>query len=200
VIHSAAPVYSAPAPIHTAPAYAPTTVPYHAPLVTPPSAPLTIPSVPSTAAPAPLPTSVPSVPNAVEPIAPPKEAPNKIGGLPGYPNVTPVAAPKDLSGTNNPFDLPRRHAEQLGHSADYSTLTGTLLYVHADGGYWMVRYGTIDSEDRYGGNVVIARDLVMADYREGDLVSVRGTVIREKTSPSLTAPLYRVSAITLKNR
>lgn len=195
VIHSAAPHYAAPQH-HAAPApvYSP------APIQTAPSAiPSTIPSVPSTTVPAPLPT-VPTVPNSYEPIAPPKEAPNKIGGLSPYPSATPVASPKDLSGANNPFDLPRQHVNAFEHSADYSSLTGTLMYVHADGGYWMVRYASIDQEDRYGGSVVLARDAEMADYREGDLISVRGDIIQEKTSTSLNSPLYRVSDIALKQR
>ena len=138
---------------------------------------------------------------SIEPIAPPKEMPkDKIGSGSAYPNVTPVAIPKDLSGANNPFDLPRRHADQMSHSADYSTLTGQLLFVHADGGYWAVRYASIDDEDRYGGRVIIARDANMEDYREGDVVTVQGSIIRDKTSSSLTAPLYRANSVALKHR
>src|SRR5260370_62756 len=77
-------------------------------------------------------------------------------------------------GTKSPFELSRRFEKRVDHAADYSQLTGQLFYVHADGGLWVLRYAPLDTEDRNGGGVILARDRSMASYRGGDLVTVRG--------------------------
>ncbi len=103
-------------------------------------------------------------------------------------------------GTKSPFELSRRFEKRVDHAADYSQLTGQLFYVHADGGLWVLRYAPLDTEDRNGGGVILARDRSMASYREGDLVTVRGGVLQERASKYLGAPLYRSSSIQLVER
>jgi hypothetical protein len=88
----------------------------------------------------------------------------------------------------------------VDHAADYSTLTGQLFYVHADGGLWVLRYAPLDTEDRNGGGVILTRDRSMDSYREGDLVTVRGEIFQERASRYLGAPSYRASAIQLVDR
>ena len=100
----------------------------------------------------------------------------------------------------NPFELARRYEQRVSHASDYSRLTGQLSFVHADGGLWVLRYAPLAEEDRNGGSVILARDRMMNNYREGDLVTIEGQVISEKGSARLGGPLYRVQAISLVDR
>jgi hypothetical protein len=100
----------------------------------------------------------------------------------------------------NPFELDRRYESRVHHAADYSNLTGQLFYVHADGGLWVLRYAPLATEDANGGGVVLARDRGMDSYRDGDLVTVHGEVLRARGSIYLGAPLYRASSIRLVDR
>jgi len=113
--------------------------------------------------------------------------------------LTPTTA-KVESEAKNPFELDRRYEKRVGRAADYSKLTGQLFFVHTDGGLWVLRYAPLSTEDSHGGSVVLARDRVMKNYREGDLVSVEGQVINEKGSAKLGGPLYRVRSINLVDR
>jgi hypothetical protein len=102
--------------------------------------------------------------------------------------------------TKNPFELSRRYENRVTNAADYSSLTGQLFFVHADGGLWVLRYAPLWKEDRNGGSIVLARGTVMDSYREGDLVSVHGDILSQKSSVFLGGPLYRVSDINLVDR
>jgi hypothetical protein len=101
----------------------------------------------------------------------------------------------------DPSRIRSEYLPRVGHSPDYSSVTGELYYVHADGGMWVVRYAPIDTEDRYGGSVVVAAVADMSDFREGDLVTVRGEVLNEgRASKHLGGPLYRVVSAQLVER
>jgi hypothetical protein len=113
--------------------------------------------------------------------------------------VTPTGA-KIETEVKNPFELARRYEMRVSHAANYSRLTGQLSYVHADGGLWVLRYAPLAEEDSNGGSVVLARDRMMTNYREGDLVSVEGQIISQKGSARLGGPLYRVQTISLVDR
>jgi hypothetical protein len=113
------------------------------------------------------------------------------------PVISPAKIGLDSEGPKNPFDLARRYEGKASASPDYSQLTGQLFYVHTDGGVWVVRYYPISKEDRYGGSVVLARDLNMNDYEDGDLVSVKGEVIADKVNLPLGGALYRAATISL---
>lgn len=102
--------------------------------------------------------------------------------------------------TQRPFELSRRYESRVAHAPDYSWLTGQLFYVHADGGLWLLRYASLDKEDRYGGSIVLARDLRMDEYQEGDLVTVHGEILSQKSSMFLGGPLYRAQSIQLVER
>ena len=115
--------------------------------------------------------------------------------------VTPVTSPKaNDSETKSPFELNRRYESRVDRAPDYSWITGQLFFVHADGGLWVLRYAPLDTEDRNGGGVILARDRSMDSYREGDLVTVRGEILQERASRYLGAPLYRTSSILLVER
>ena len=113
--------------------------------------------------------------------------------------VTPAGARIETE-VKNPFELARRYEQRVSHAADYSRLTGQLSFVHADGGLWILRYASLAEEDRNGGSVILARDRMMNNYREGDLVTIEGQVISQKGSARLGGPLYRVQAISLVDR
>lgn len=113
--------------------------------------------------------------------------------------VTPTGA-KIETEAKNPFEPARRHELRVGRAADYSTLTGRLSFVHADGGLWVLRYASLSEADAHGGSVVLARGLVMNQFREGDLVTVEGRMISQRASARPGGALYQVRAIRLVDR
>jgi hypothetical protein len=148
------------------------------------------------------------VPKA-EPIAPPKEPAKKMPvdkPMKQVEAITPAleVAPKATltveSETKSPFELHRRYEQRVGHAPDYSWLTGQLFYVHADGGLWVLRYAPLWQEDANGGSMVLARDIRMDTYKEGDLVTVHGEILSQHSSVFLGGPLYRAQAIELVDR
>ena len=160
------------------------------------------------AVPAPAPAGTPpsKMPPAGEPIKAPKEKtelpsrelPKGTTAAPSL-DLTPTAS-KQIEETKNPFELDRRYETRVDRAADYSWLTGQLFYVHADGGLWVLRYAPIWKEEANGGSVVLAREVPMDSYREGDLVQVHGEILQPKASVSLGGPLYHVASIQLKDR
>ena len=114
--------------------------------------------------------------------------------------ITPARIGLETEGARNPFDLHRRYEGRVSHADDYSKLTGELFFVHTDGGRWVLRYAPISREDRYGGSVVLARDLNMDDFSEGDLVSIEGEVLSDKSGVPLGGPLYRAGKANLVER
>jgi len=145
----------------------------------------------------------------VEPIPAPKEPAKKMPSdkpMKQVQAITPtleVAPPATLtveSETKSPFELHRRYEQRVGHAPDYSWLTGQLFYVHADGGLWVLRYAPLWKEDPNGGSMVLARDVHMDTYKEGDLVTVHGEILNRHSSVFLGGPLYRAQSIELVDR
>jgi hypothetical protein len=114
--------------------------------------------------------------------------------------VTPTSSKAVETETKNPFELDRRYETRVDRAADYSWVTGQLFYVHADGGLWVLRYAPLAKEDAHGGSVILARDRQMDSYREGDLVTVHGEILKQKGSLFLGGPLYRATSIQLIDR
>jgi hypothetical protein len=148
----------------------------------------------------PYPTT-PRMPSAGEKLDKPTETkPTTMSRpLPQAPDVAPVSGNSDKE-AKNPFELDRRYEKRVDRAADFSWLTGQLFYVHADGGLWVLRYAPLSTEDANGGGVVLARDVSMDNYREGDLVTIHGEILRPRGSIFLGAPLYRVRSIKLIDR
>jgi hypothetical protein len=95
----------------------------------------------------------------------------------------------------------QKDPNQVGHADDYSWVTGHLSYVHVEGGRWVLRYAGVDQADKYGGSVVLGGATEMKNYREGDLVCIRGEMLNEgRPSRYLGGPLYRVNSITMIER
>jgi hypothetical protein len=151
--------------------------------------------------------TVTPAPGRAEPIAPPKDAPKKmpspaketqlINPAPGF---APTANVTVETETKSPFELHRRYVSRVDRAPDYSWLTGQLFYVHADGGLWVLRYAPLWKEDPNGGSMVLARDLRMDTYHEGDLVTVHGEIVSQHGSEFLGGPLYQVHSIKLVER
>jgi hypothetical protein len=152
------------------------------------------------------PSMAPTMQKIPDPAAPTKDAtPTKLPS--GAPTVTPsslrleplppVSQNKE---TPNPFELDRRYEARVDRAADYSWLTGQLFFVHTDGGLWILRYAPLAREDANGGGVILARDLQLDSYRDGDLVKVQGSIIADRGSTHLGAPLYRATSIQLVER
>lgn len=138
-------------------------------------------------------------PNVEEPAKP---MPDKKSTMlmPSAIEVAPPTSNVADAETKHPFDLSRRYETRVDRAADYSWITGQLFYVHADGGLWVLRYAPVGQEDQNGGGVILARTNGMDSYREGDLVTVRGEVLKERGSLYLGAPLYRASTMELVDR
>jgi len=131
---------------------------------------------------------------------PPKEMPkDKTTYLRPAPAVPTTTSLNTLE-TKSPFELTRRDDSRGSHAPDYSCITGQLFFVHADGGLWLLRYAPLSEEDPNGGSVVLARDVTMDSYREGDLVTVHGRIIDDHASKFLGGPLYRASSVQLIER
>jgi hypothetical protein len=153
-------------------------------------------------------TAAPAAAPKAEPIGPPKEKmpEGKKAALEINNNqvLVPQASTPYLASpaeTKSPFELNRRFETRVNRAPDYSWMTGQLFYVHADGGLWVLRYAPLWKEDPNGGSVVLARDLRMDSYREGDLVTVHGEVLSQnRGSQFLGGPLYRASSMQLVER
>jgi hypothetical protein len=97
--------------------------------------------------------------------------------------------------------MKKEYVYHIGHADDYSWVTGQLFHIHAGKGLWVVRYATVDTEDQYGGSVVLAAAVNMKNFREGDLVSVEGSILNEgRASKNLGGPLYRADHVELIER
>jgi hypothetical protein len=133
----------------------------------------------------------------------PSDKPKKSSAIitpPALDNVTPKTTLSVEPETKSPFELRRQYESRVGHAADYGWVTGQLFYVHADGGLWVLRYAPVWKEDPNGGSLVLARDLRMDTYREGDLVTVRGEIVNPKSSLFTGGPLYQAQSIQLVER
>ncbi len=161
-------------------------------------------------APVGAPVTSPPMPPAGEPVKPPKDldpgkklpegGKEKEAKAPAAFEVAPASATTTEQETHNPFELDRRYQARIDRAADYSWLTGQLFFVHADGGLWVLRYASLSTEDINGGGVILARDLPMDSYHEGDLVKIHGEILNQKGSLYLGAPLYRATTIELVER
>jgi hypothetical protein len=85
--------------------------------------------------------------------------------------------------------------EKVGHEKDYSWITGRLS--RTSGG-WVLHYAGPHEVDSHGGSLPLTGHPELANYREGDLICVHGTV----TSRGLTSrrAVYQVHQTSLIER
>jgi hypothetical protein len=126
--------------------------------------------------------------------------------IPTYQSAQPVDAIASSDGVEQvgfeqPQVVKKELVDKIGHADDYSWVTGQLFYVHAGGGMWVLRYAGVDEEDNYGGSVVLTSAVNMRNFREGDLVSVTGEVLKDgRASKHLGGPLYRATSVNMVER
>src|SRR5207244_3035467 len=120
---------------------------------------------------------------------------------PVQPPVEAVANPRPAASPGT--EIAKEYLSKIANADDYSWVTGQLFYIHihSDQGLWFVRYAPVDKEDRYGGSVVLAPATSMANFREGDLVTVHGEILNQgRASRYLGGPLCRALAVEVKER
>jgi hypothetical protein len=102
------------------------------------------------------------------------------------------------------LDLPvvDKFKNRIGHEADYSWITGQLYHLEGgSGGLWVVRYATAEERDKHGGSVLLAPAIKMGNFRDGDLVSVKGQILNGgRHSEQVACPVYRAEDVNLLER
>jgi len=83
----------------------------------------------------------------------------------------------------------------FSHAPDYSWVTGQLYYSNLEGGFWGIRYGGM-GEDKYNGHFVLGAKLP-GDFKDGDLVRVKGQIAEEQVSIFMAGWIYKVEEIEL---
>ncbi len=108
---------------------------------------------------------------------------------------------KEISHSNkiaNPFTQPaapepkEMPVPEYAHAGNYGWLIGELQRVHAPGHEWKIRYAPLDQHDEWGGSMVLAPDVRLDEFQNGDKVYVEGEILTARPSLYLSGPLYRV--------
>jgi hypothetical protein len=128
--------------------------------------------------------------------------------LPGKTSLAPAAATAIAQVSHGPssaaLDLPvaDRFKNKVGHEGDYSWVTGQLYRLEGgNGGLWVVRYAVADERDTHGGSVLLAPSIDMRNFRDGDLVSVKGQILNGgRHSEQIACPVYRAEDVNLLER
>jgi hypothetical protein len=84
---------------------------------------------------------------------------------------------------------------EYGHGQRYEWLVGQLQRVHSPKHQWKMRYAPLDEHDEWGGSMILATDVRLDDWKDGDMVFVEGEILTERPSLYLAGPLYRVRSI-----
>jgi hypothetical protein len=165
--------------------------------------------IPQTSAPPlirPMPqTSAPRmVQPTVQPVSQPVVQPARDEQGPSTSRVEPrpaAAIQQVAAKQTEQLPLKQQFQNKVGCAEDYSWITGQLFYLHTDGGKWVLRYASVDQEDRYGGSVVLAPTVSMTNFREGDLVCVHGQILNHgRATRHLGGASYRANHIDLIER
>ena len=114
------------------------------------------------------------------------------------PEPPPATARKPIIDESEPDTVPVSTTvpESIyGRDANYTWLKGQLQRVHVPGGEWKLRYAPLDQQDRWGGSVVLATDVRLDAFVDGDIVYIEGEILAARPSLYLTGPLYRIRTI-----
>ncbi len=150
-------------------------------------------------------SAVAYAPRSVEP-SPPLEKPAaaKVHRtakpiLTAAPNGAPFAidsTSEPLSDKANPVEATTMDSPpRFGHDPNYRWLVGTLDYSKIQRG-WLLRYGPLQEEDRYGGCVLLLAPSHDTTFKSGQTVRVEGSLI-DPTSHQLR-PAYRVENVRVE--
>ncbi|MBT4865912.1 MAG: hypothetical protein HON53_12470 [Planctomycetaceae bacterium] len=88
-----------------------------------------------------------------------------------------------------------RSGTVYGRGDNYVWLVGKLHRVHVPGGDWKIRFLELDQIDTHGGSMVLAPDIRLDEFSDGDCVYIEGEILAERPSLYLSGPLYRVRKV-----
>jgi hypothetical protein len=111
--------------------------------------------------------------------------------LPGLPEAPTVKA-AGVAGSTSKEPPIATNVPSGNHADDYSWVKGKLLRGLSRGGYVQVRYADHSQEDRHGGAVMLV-GTVSDQYKDGDVVLVRGRI--EGYDNRLRGTAYRIQSI-----
>lgn len=120
------------------------------------------------------------------PVPAPMPEPSQAMVFPNVSEVTPETLPEPIGTTGGPL---------YGHADDYSWLVGELQRLHMPKAEWKLRFARLDEEDRWGGSVLLAPDIRLEGFKDGDEVYIEGEILVERPSLYISGPLYRIRAI-----
>lgn len=103
------------------------------------------------------------------------------------PGVSPLLDP---AGTGNRIGA--ELAVLVGHAPDYSDITGQLEITN---GIYLIHYGVPGANDRFGGRLLVGGDVDLSSFQNGDLVTVRGSVLAGRS-----VSIFRADTIELMVR
>ncbi len=128
------------------------------------------------------------------PAAPPAQSLKEIRATDTSP---PVVFAKSIKPSKSSLDS--NNDVTYGHADDYSWLKGRLQRVHVPGVEWKIRYSPIDEDDQWGGSMVLATDIRLEGFEDGDAVHIDGEQLEERPSLYVSGPLYRIQDIRRQN-
>ncbi len=163
---------------------------------------------------APWPASAPNGDGYLPTAAPPANAIVPVSGgqvvslpsVPGTENAVPASLPQAgfgpgvevISGSMTPsVSLPTGEklvtgntiAIRFGASPNYQTVVGQVYQFRRT---WRLRYAAVESEDKYGGSVILVGD-DLDNLQDGQMVRVDGTIL--PTEDRSSSPRYHVNRI-----
>ena len=145
-----------------------------------------------------IPEMIPTMPTPINTKSVPsvsQEIKKEIGPFLTAETKLPIPPAPEAKSTASTKNMRSNSVGKTGHESDYSWITGELQKTE---GIWVLRYGA-EAKDNFGGYVVLFSDVDMRNFKEGDLVSVRGNVINPNARGAQAAH-YRAAAVDLIER
>ncbi|MCI0458531.1 MAG: hypothetical protein L0Z62_16330 [Gemmataceae bacterium] len=138
------------------------------------------------------------------PLVNPGKAAQPIGPQSALPR-SPVA-----QAAHNPAPAPARlklpvrepYRDKIGHDGRYGWVTGQLVRLESGRDLlWVIVYATPEMEDLHGGSLLLNPVVEMMNFRDGDLVSVRGELLNGgRPSQHFGMLMYRAVEVNLIER
>jgi hypothetical protein len=148
----------------------------------------------------PIVNETPAVHTAAKPVAPAVPEVSVVTGdriAPALPTVEPGVVQMAI----NPYregTVPRRTFTDItahpkfAHDPNYRWLVGRLDYSKIQRS-WVLRFASVEEDDRYGGSVTLVDTGRMATFKSGDLVRVEGSLVDPESQQP--RPPFRAQSI-----
>lgn len=119
--------------------------------------------------------------------------------LPGTPNKPPTAGQLTSMASPNVPTPPQSAATmphpRFDHDPNYRWLVGTLDYSRIQRG-WLLRYVSLEQDDRYGGCVTLVAPNQETQFKRGQTVRVEGSLVDPESRQ--LRPAYQVSNVRVE--